>query len=238
MIFVVLLLLVILNIHPLENLALNKLATNSSQEESGLHLPVYAFDGKSNTRWASIEKSDPQWLMVNLGSAKSFGLVVLRWENYGKVYEIQTSNNNIDWTTTVTVTDGNGGVEIHWFSETTARYVRMYGTERGTTYGYSLYEFEIYPVSDRRIYVSDQNNPSNSKDCGRLEKPCKSVGYSYNTHSPQIEEFSINIYIYKTVTDGKNTENSMDINVNDVKFYGIENGGSGYVFCLILFLFF
>jgi hypothetical protein len=25
------------------------------------------------------------------------------------------------------------------------RYIRMYGTARGTRYGYSLYEFQVYP---------------------------------------------------------------------------------------------
>jgi hypothetical protein len=39
---------------------------------------------------------------------------------------------------------GDGGVDNDVFAATTARYVRMTGVSRGTSYGYSLYEFEVY----------------------------------------------------------------------------------------------
>jgi hypothetical protein len=35
-------------------------------------------------------------------------------------------------------------VDNDTFAMTTARYVRMTGQKRGTGYGYSLYEFEVY----------------------------------------------------------------------------------------------
>jgi hypothetical protein len=40
---------------------------------------------------------------------------------------------------------GDGGVDNDAFAPTTARYVRMTGVSRGTSYGYSLYELEVYP---------------------------------------------------------------------------------------------
>jgi hypothetical protein len=40
--------------------------------------------------------------------------------------------------------DGKGGIEDITFPAVTARYVRMYGTQRNTAYGYSLFEFQIY----------------------------------------------------------------------------------------------
>jgi hypothetical protein len=43
----------------------------------------------------------------------------------------------------VTATARTGGAETYPIAGT-ARYVRMYGTERGTPYGYSLYEFKVY----------------------------------------------------------------------------------------------
>ena len=42
-------------------------------------------------------------------------------------------------------TAGNGGVDNVTFTPTTARYVRMQGVTRATSYGYSLYELEVYP---------------------------------------------------------------------------------------------
>ena len=82
---------------------------------------------------------------MDLGSPKQVGRAVLRWEAaYGKGYTIQVSSNASTWTTVATVTDGAGGTDNLDFTPTTARYVRMAGTTRGTKHGYSLYEFEVY----------------------------------------------------------------------------------------------
>ncbi|MGE5241964.1 MAG: SGNH/GDSL hydrolase family protein, partial [Bacteroidota bacterium] len=39
---------------------------------------------------------------------------------------------------------GNGGIDDIIFTATNARYVRMYGTQRGTSWGYSLWEFQVF----------------------------------------------------------------------------------------------
>jgi hypothetical protein len=41
-------------------------------------------------------------------------------------------------------TTGDGGTDVDVFPATTARYVRMMGVTRGTSYGYSLFEFEVF----------------------------------------------------------------------------------------------
>jgi hypothetical protein len=126
------------------NLALNKTATSSGDENGGTPASA-AVDGNLNTRWSSAF-FDNAWITVDLGSEQPFNHVVLRWENaYGKAYQIQTSHDNVDWSNTVyTQNNGNGGVEDFTFPTTTARYIRMQGVQRATPYGYSLYEFEVY----------------------------------------------------------------------------------------------
>ena len=47
-------------------------------------------------------------------------------------------------TTIYGTTTGAGGIEDLTGLSGTGRYVRMYGTARGTTYGYSLWELEVY----------------------------------------------------------------------------------------------
>ena len=70
--------------------------------------------------------------------------MVLNWEAaYGKAYQIQTSNDATNWTTIYSTTSGTGGVETLNISGS-GRYVRMYGTQRATQYGYSLWEFQVY----------------------------------------------------------------------------------------------
>jgi len=127
------------------NVALNQPATASSLENAGTPASA-AVDGNTGTRWASAF-SDPQWLQVDLGSVRSVCKVVLNWEAaYGKQYQIQVSNDASTWTTLYNQTNGAGGVETLTVSGS-GRYVRMYGTQRGTGYGYSLWEFQVYGSS-------------------------------------------------------------------------------------------
>ncbi len=124
------------------NLALNQPATASSLENAGTPASA-AVDGNTGTRWASAF-SDPQWLQVDLGSVQSVCKVVLNWEAaYGKQYQIQVSNDASTWTSIYNQTNGVGGVETLNVSGS-GRYIRMYGTQRGTGYGYSLWEFQVY----------------------------------------------------------------------------------------------
>jgi F5/8 type C domain len=101
-------------------------------------------DGDPTTRWGS-SWSDSQWISVDLGSAQTVGRVVLRWEAaYGRGYRIDVSGDGSTWRTVWSTGTGDGGVDGDAFPATTARYVRMTGVSRGTSYGYSLYELEVY----------------------------------------------------------------------------------------------
>ncbi|MES2932510.1 MAG: beta-1,3-glucanase family protein, partial [Pseudomonadota bacterium] len=73
---------------------------------------------------------------------------------YGKAYKIEVSANGTSgWTTAYTQTAGAGGTETLNFPTVNGRFIRMTGTTRGTPYGYSLYEFEVY-------YDAVVNNPN------------------------------------------------------------------------------
>ncbi len=127
-----------------QNIALNKTGTALSVEGSGFEAGK-AFDGNATTRWASVEYSDPQWIYVDLGASYNVGRVNLSWEDaYAKSYRIEVSTDKTNWTTVYSTTSGNGATDDITFNSASGRYVRMYGTQRGTSYGYSLYEFEVY----------------------------------------------------------------------------------------------
>ncbi|GIG61379.1 penicillin acylase [Longispora fulva] len=106
--------------------------------------PGYAVDGDPGSRWAS-DWSDNQSITVDLGSARTVSRAVLRWESaYAASYRLQVSTDGATWRDALAVTAGAGGLENDAFAPVTARYVRMQGVRRGTGYGYSLYEFEVY----------------------------------------------------------------------------------------------
>ncbi|MCX2181402.1 discoidin domain-containing protein [Streptomyces sp. SKN60] len=123
-------------------LSQGKTATASSVE--GPFTANAAVDGDlTGTRWAS-DWTDNQWFQVDLGQSATLSSAVLTWETaYGKSYEIQASDNGTDWRTVTTVTGGDGGTDDVVLSGT-GRYVRMKGLTRGTAWGYSLWEFQVY----------------------------------------------------------------------------------------------
>jgi hypothetical protein len=127
---------------PSTNLALNR-PTLSSSNEAAAFSPNLAVDGNGGTRWSSAF-SDPQWIRVDLGTNRTINRVVLRWEAaFGRAYQIQTSTDGNTWTTIRSTTTGAGGVEDVSVTGS-GRYVRMNGTTRGTQWGYSLWEIEVY----------------------------------------------------------------------------------------------
>lgn len=89
--------------------------------------------------------SDPQSIYVDLGAQYNISEVVLDWETaYASAYQIQVSNDAVNWTTVYSTTTGTGGVDTIGGLSAVGRYVRMYGTQRGTAWGYSLWEFSVY----------------------------------------------------------------------------------------------
>jgi hexosaminidase len=126
------------------NLAFGKPVTVSSTETPSFP-GQNAVDGDYATRWSS-GYTDNEWITVDLGAATAIRRVKLTWETaYGRGYQIQTSADGTQWTTIFTTTTGDGGVDDLTTLNGSGRYVRMQGTQRATQWGFSLFEFEVYP---------------------------------------------------------------------------------------------
>ncbi|HTF97618.1 MAG TPA: discoidin domain-containing protein [Cellvibrio sp.] len=125
-----------------QTLLSNGKTTTASTQEGGFTAAM-AVDGNTTTRWGS-NFSDPQWITVDLGQIASINRVQLNWEvAYGKAYQIQLSTNGTNWTTVYSTATGDGGIDDITLNGS-GRYVRVYGTARGTGYGFSLWEFQVY----------------------------------------------------------------------------------------------
>lgn len=98
---------------------------------------------KATSRWQA-EANDDEWIQIDLGSVQAVNTVMINWEAaYAAKYQIQVSTDGEKWTT-VAEENGLAGEITSTFAATKARYVRMQGVSRGTQYGYSIYEFEVY----------------------------------------------------------------------------------------------
>jgi beta-glucosidase len=123
-------------------LSQGKPTTASSTENAGTPAAA-ATDGDPGTRWSS-GFTDPQWLQVDLGSSATVNRIVLSWEAaYASAFRVETSDNLASWNPIYSTTTGTGGTQTLNVSGS-GRYVRLTATARGTNWGYSLWEFQVY----------------------------------------------------------------------------------------------
>jgi hypothetical protein len=102
---------------------------------------------------------------VELGGVYDVSQVVINWEDsFASEYEIQLkADATAAWTTVATVTLLASGIETSDIGGgKAARFVRMYGQKRGTTYGYSIYEMQVLgtPRTAAPTNVGDTNLPT------------------------------------------------------------------------------
>jgi hypothetical protein len=126
--------------------ATNKRVIATTTEPNSINIPAYAVDGDFTTRWSSAF-SDPQWIAVDLGSSYDIETVILNWHTASaRNYYVDISIDGVNWKVISNQTNKAIGARIDSLKKINekARFVRMFGLERNTLYGYSLWEFEIY----------------------------------------------------------------------------------------------
>ncbi len=169
---------------PPANLALHRNVMVSSME-SAQYSGENAVDGNLSTRWSS-QFSDPQWITIDFGEETDFDQVILHWETaFGQTYQLQTSNDNSNWSTIVNQANGVGNVESYEVNAS-GRYLRMYGTSRGTEWGYSLFEIQVY------------NNAGSSGDKTGSQTTPERFGLFQNYPNPFNPETTIHYAIPKS----------------------------------------
>jgi hypothetical protein len=93
--------------------------------------------GTNGWPWAAIASRKPARRAWLAGTSSGPEIVTIRF------LPRATSLNGTDWTSAHTTTTGDGGFD-EIALDTSARYVRLNLTQRGTAYGYSLWEFGVY----------------------------------------------------------------------------------------------
>jgi chitosanase len=104
-----------------------------------------AVDGDTVSRWASAGGAGTQWLRIDLGAAQNVDRVKLVWERaYAKAYQIQLSGDGTSWSDVYSTRSGNGGTDDLKRLTGSGHYLRVLATQRGSSYGYSLREAQVY----------------------------------------------------------------------------------------------
>ena len=164
--------LVVFHPNSAQNLAQGRPSLASSTDDTTSRSARMAFDGNPSTRWSSAY-ADQQWIYVDLGSVQPISRVVLQWEaGYARMFQIQTSNDQVTWTTVYNNYDGKGGTNTIPLSAS-GRFVKMYAWQRATQWGYSLWEMEVWgaqisvldylrSISGRQTVIGIHNREPNS----------------------------------------------------------------------------
>ena len=102
-----------------------------------------ALDDDLNTAWRS-DAAGAQSATFDLGLAREFGGVVLRWapEAHAVSYALETSLDGEEWRTLGETTQGDGGVDPWMLPESEARYIRLRLQETNAP-AYALAEFQL-----------------------------------------------------------------------------------------------
>jgi len=124
-------------------------------------VPANGNDGLLTTRWAAANNTYPQWWQVDLGTSHSLSQVVINWYNSSSrayQYQIETSNDNVTFTTVVDQTARTSTGDSTDNFSATGRYVRI--TVTGVIGGgwASFWESQVMEHRDAHRAVSSAEN--------------------------------------------------------------------------------
>jgi hypothetical protein len=126
------------------NIAYNKAVSVTSIQSTGYE-GSKAVDANGTTRWASSPANN-QNFVVDLGANYAISRIRINWEAaYARDYQVQVSTNNSTWTTIRESWGKSSPTADDYIGLTaTARWVKVYCINRATSYGFSIFEFEVY----------------------------------------------------------------------------------------------
>jgi hypothetical protein len=219
-----------------DNIALNQPATASSVQAGNNVPPNYAFDGNTTTRWGSNFTSDSlyddtAWIYVNLGAVYNLCRVTIYWEAaYGKDYNIEVSNDAINWTIIDSVrgnTDNGLQNPVINNLHGSGQYVRMQGVHRGSQFGYSIWEMQVYGTLAPTCFPPTSVTATNiGQNTVTIKWPAVAdtnvTGYTIRYKN--IEAGSYNIV---TVPKTADSVNITALSCNTNYFYGVATNCSG-----------
>ena len=145
-----------------KNILLGKKATASS--ENGGNVANNAIDSDVNTRWESQHgKGEPEWIQVDLEDIYIVNEFKIIWETASaKEYQIQVSNDGIEWKVVYEITNGKEGeTKVGNFDSVSTKYVRLYAISKNLEqYGYSIFDFQIFGIKETNNKIVLKNNIS------------------------------------------------------------------------------
>jgi hypothetical protein len=131
------------------NLAIGKVATASSVLTGG-YSAANVTDDNTTTRWSAENGNFPQWVKVDLGSARTVSEVEIMFKGTGTSgdcydFTIQTSTDNVNWTTRINQSNNTNTAQTQRYGlGVSARYYRITFSDAPGTAFASINEFRLF----------------------------------------------------------------------------------------------
>lgn len=170
-----------------------------------------AIDGDIGTRWESEQGKDPQEIIVDLGAVYSVKDVAMVWEGaQAKDFTVEVSTDGSAYETVATIKNAVSIAhrydDIVLKEEKNARYVKIHGTQRNLTFGYSIWEIAIYGPDEEKAPTATEG--------------LQVQGYQMNTDTEGVAKNSPSFRVVSKVAD--------KIQNNDGKAKTVKKYGTVY----------
>ncbi len=103
------------------------------------HEATAMLDQDPSTTWISEPVPRDQWVVLDLVKNREYGGLVIDWDptDYATAFEVRTSNDGAEWTTSYRTTTGHGGRDYVYMPDAESRFIRLelQRSSRGRGYG-------------------------------------------------------------------------------------------------------
>jgi CxxC motif-containing protein (DUF1111 family) len=130
-----------------------KASAVTASSSNGGNTPDKSVDGNLTSRWESEQGNDNEWIMYDFGVKTMVNGMQITWENAAAAeFAIELSDDAITFYQARYIVGGTGGTQQFMNLNVNARYIRIRGVKRTTTFGYSIYETTFAsPGSDNSL---------------------------------------------------------------------------------------
>ena len=107
--------------------------------------PAWLLDKNPKTTWKSGSVAEVQWLQIDFQDKLEYGGLIIDWDedDYAQSYEIQISNDGIEWQRVFSIEASNGGRDYVYIPETESKFLRIALHKSSQERGYGIDAIEI-----------------------------------------------------------------------------------------------
>lgn len=130
-----------------------KASAVTASSSNGGNTPDKSVDGNLTSRWESEQGNDNEWIMYDFGAKTMVNGMQITWENAAAAeFAIELSDDASTFYQARYIVGSTGGTQQFMNLNINARYIRIRGVKRTTTFGYSIYETTFAsPGSDNSL---------------------------------------------------------------------------------------